>query len=148
MTQYDDNCLFCKIIQGKVPSYKVFENDDVYAFLDISQVNPGHVLLVPKKHLTNFFSYSQADARQVLQYVPMLANAIKNSDPKITGMNINSNNGEVAGQVVMHSHIHFIPRFAGDGLEIVSRDNASQYDEARYQAIATAIKEQLSGAEK
>ncbi|WP_310652939.1 HIT family protein, partial [Lactobacillus jensenii] len=59
MSDLDDNCLFCKIIKGEIPSYKLFENDDVYAFLDISHVNPGHTLLVPKKHIVNLFDYSQ-----------------------------------------------------------------------------------------
>jgi histidine triad (HIT) family protein len=135
-----DDCLFCKIIRGEVPSYTVFENDDVKAFLDISQVNPGHTLMVPKKHLVNFFDYSPADAQRYLQYIPLIANAIKAADPKITGMNINSNNGSSANQVVMHSHIHFVPRFAGDGLKLATRNNADKYRPEDYEAIAAKIR--------
>lgn len=143
MEQLKDDCLFCKIIRGEIPSYKVFENDDVLAFLDISQVNPGHVLMVPKKHLTNLFDYTAQDAQQYLQYIPMLANAILKSDERFEGMNISTNNGEVAGQVVMHSHIHFIPRFTGDGLKLFTRNNADKYDDAKYQAVCDKIKANL-----
>ncbi|WEV36451.1 HIT family protein [Lactobacillus sp. ESL0677] len=143
MNELNEDCLFCKIIRGDVPSYTVFENDDVKAFLDLSQVNPGHTLMVPKKHITNFFDYTSEDARRFLQYIPEIANAIKKFDPKITGMNINTNNGSSANQVVMHSHIHFVPRFEGDGLKLATRNNADKYSEADYQKIADAIKAQF-----
>ncbi|MDF7673067.1 HIT family protein [Lactobacillus sp. ESL0701] len=143
MNQLDEDCLFCKIIRGDVPSYTVFENDDVKAFLDLSQVNPGHTLMVPKKHITNLFDYTVEDARRFLQYIPEIANAIKKFDPKITGMNINTNNGASANQVVMHSHIHFVPRFEGDGLKLATRNNADKYSEADYQKIADEIKAQF-----
>ncbi|MDF7638515.1 HIT family protein [Lactobacillus sp. ESL0791] len=143
MNKLDEDCLFCKIIRGEVPSYTVFENDDVKAFLDISQVNPGHTLMVPKKHITNFFDYSPEDIKKYLQYIPAIANAIKKFDPKITGMNINSNNGKSANQVVMHSHIHFVPRFEGDGLKLTTRNNADKYTEEDYQAVAAKIREQF-----
>ncbi|WEV70437.1 HIT family protein [Lactobacillus sp. ESL0785] len=143
MDELDKDCLFCKIIRGEVPSYTVFENDDVKAFLDLSQVNPGHTLMVPKKHITNFFDYTSEDARRFLQYIPVIANAVKKFDPKITGMNINTNNGASANQVVMHSHIHFVPRFAGDGLKLATRNNADKYKEEDYQKIADAIKAQF-----
>ncbi|MBT9037894.1 diadenosine tetraphosphate hydrolase [Lactobacillus delbrueckii subsp. bulgaricus] len=138
-----DDCLFCKIIRGEIPSYTVFENDDVKAFLDISQVNEGHVLMVPKKHLTNSFDYSAEDASRFMQYVPEIAKAIKASDPRIQAMNITSNNGEIAGQVVMHSHIHFIPRWEGDGIKFFTRNNADQYDEKKYQEVCDRIKAQF-----
>lgn len=140
MNQLVDDCLFCKIIRGQVPSYTVFENDDVKAFLDISQVNPGHTLMVPKKHIVNFFDYTSQDAKRFLQYIPLIANAIKASDPKITGMNINTNNGAAANQVVMHSHIHFVPRFEGDGLKLPTRNNASKYSDEDYQKVAANIR--------
>ena len=143
MSHLDDNCLFCKIIKGEIPSYKIFENDDVYAFLDISQVNPGHTLMVPKKHIVNLFDYSQEDAAKYLQYIPMIANAIKKIDPKISGMNIAANNGASADQVVMHSHIHFIPRFEGDGFKMATRNNADQYTPEKYEEIADEIRKEF-----
>lgn len=143
MSDLDPNCLFCKIIKGEVPSYTVFENDDVKAFLDIAQITRGHVLMVPKKHIVNFFDYTQADGARYLQYIPVIAQAIKRSNPKIKGMNISSNNGAVASQAVMHSHIHFIPRYTkwGDSIKVRSLSNADQYTEADYQEIAKEIRE-------
>ncbi|BDR60756.1 HIT family protein [Lactobacillus xylocopicola] len=143
MAELDKECLFCKIIQGTVPSYTVFENDDVKAFLDLSQVNPGHTLMVPKKHIINLLDYTPEDARRYLQYLPAIANAIKEFDTNITGMNITTNNGASANQVVMHSHVHFIPRFEGDGLKLATRNNAEKYTSADYEKIATKIKEQF-----
>lgn len=144
MEQLDKDCLFCKIIRGEVPSYTVFENDDVKAFLDISQVTPGHTLMIPKKHIINFFDYTTEDAQKYLQYIPVIANAIKKAFPDAKGMNICSNNGKVAGQAVMHSHIHFIPRYADDGLTITKTpNNADKYDEQKYQTIADKIKAQF-----
>lgn len=137
------DCLFCKIIRGEVPSYTVFENKDVKAFLDISQVNPGHTLMVPKKHIVNFFDYTPEDAKRYLQYIPIIANAIKNAFPNVTAMNITSNNGEAANQKVMHSHIHFIPRFEGDGLKLMTRNNAAKYDDTKYKEVAAKIKAQF-----
>lgn len=147
MDKLVQDCLFCKIIRGEVPSYTVFENDDVKAFLDLSQVNPGHTLMVPKKHIANFFDYTAEDAKKYLQYIPAIANAIKRYDPKITGMNISTNNGASANQVVMHSHIHFVPRFEGDGLKIITRNNEEMYTETDYQKIADKIKAQFKEKE-
>lgn len=138
-----DDCIFCKIIRKEIPSYKIFENDDVYAFLDISQVTPGHTLLIPKKHIENIFDYTQEDAAKYLQYLPIVANAIKASDKKIIGMNIQNNNGKYAGQVVMHSHFHLIPRRLDDGLKIPTRNNASKYTTADYERIAKKIRENV-----
>ncbi|CCI81768.1 HIT family protein [Lactobacillus hominis] len=141
MDELKQDCLFCKIIRGEVPSYTVFENDDVKAFLDISQVTKGHTLVVPKKHLVNFFDYSQEDAARFLQYIPVISQAIKKSDPKIKGLNVEVNNGEVAGQVVMHSHIHLIPRYSeNDDMVIPHVNHADEYDEERYNSVANAIK--------
>lgn len=145
MAELEKDCLFCKIIRGEVPSYTIFENDDVKAFLDISQVTKGHTLLIPKKHLENIFDYSQEDAAQYLQYIPVVAQAIKDSDPAIKGMNLAVNNGSIAGQAVMHSHIHFIPRYSdNDDMVVPHVDNSNKYSEKEYQAIADTIKTHLN----
>ncbi|CAK1225973.1 HIT family protein [Fructobacillus fructosus] len=139
--------IFDKIIQGEIPSYKVYEDDDVLAFLDISQVTPGHTLLVPKKHVDNIFDYDDETAKKVLLTLPKLARAIKATNPKITGMNISSNNGVSAGQTVMHSHWHLIPRYDDDNLNetlVPTIDHSSEYTPARYEDIANKIKKELS----
>ncbi len=134
------DCIFCKIIAGEIPSVKVYEDEDVLAFLDISQATPGHTLLVTKKHVPDIFAYSPELAATVFARLPKLANAIKASDPKITGMNILNNNGEVAYQSVFHSHIHLIPRYdSDDGFSIHFGDHSAQYDTPQLQAIAKRI---------
>ncbi|MFC4760635.1 HIT family protein [Fructobacillus durionis] len=139
--------IFDKIIAGEIPSYKVYEDEYVLAFLDISQVTPGHTLLVPKNHVDNIFDYDEATAEHVLLTLPKLARAIRATNPKITGMNICSNNGVSAGQTVIHSHWHLIPRYDDDNLNDTlapTIDHSSEYTEARYQEIADDIKKALS----
>ena len=90
--------VFDMIIAGDIPAYKVYEDDDVLAFLDLSQVTPGHTLMVPKTHVADIFEYDEELAARVLSKLPKIARAIKASDDKIIGLNILSNNGEAAGQ--------------------------------------------------
>ncbi|MCO0831592.1 HIT family protein [Fructobacillus sp. W13] len=138
--------IFDKIIDGEIPSYKVYEDEYVLAFLDISQVTPGHTLLIPKKHVDNIFDYDEETAKHVLLTLLKLAKAIKASDASIAGMNITSNNGEAAGQTVLHSHWHLIPRFEDDNLNetlVPTIDHSADYAAERYQAIADEIKKEF-----
>ncbi len=138
------DCIFCKIIAGDIPSVKVYEDDTVLAFLDISQATPGHTLVVPKQHVADIFEYDAELAAAVFSRIPKIAQAIKASDPKIKGMNILNNNGEVAYQSVFHSHIHLIPRYSdADDFNIHFGDHTDQYDSDQLQAIADNIKKQV-----
>lgn len=138
------DCIFCKIISGEIPSYTVYEDDVVKAFLDISQGTPGHTLVVPKKHVKDIFAYDDKLASEVFSRLPKIARAIKNSNPAIVGMNILNNNGSVAYQSVFHSHIHLIPRYSKDDpFSINFTDNSDQYDQEKYQAIQQSIVDQL-----
>ena len=103
------DCIFCKIINGDIPSTKVFENEHVLAFLDISQVTKGHTLVIPKVHKENIYELSPETAKLVFEVIPEIARAIKTEFSPI-GMNILNNNGEAAGQSVFHYHVHLIPR--------------------------------------
>ncbi|WP_099975008.1 MULTISPECIES: HIT family protein [Lactobacillaceae] len=139
-----DNCIFCKIINNEIPSYTIYEDDDVKVFLDISQVTPGHTLMVPKKHVENIFEYDSELSEKVLTKIPMIAKAIKKSDKNIEGMNIAMNNGEVAYQTVMHSHIHFVPKFTlHDDFAISFKDNTEKYTSDQLEQILNNIKENL-----
>ena len=109
-----DNCIFCKIIKGEIPSYTVAETEEAYAFLDIGPLSPGHTLVLPKKHIANIFEADPKDLYPVLDLVQKIAALMKEQLP-CEGVNILINNGEAAGQSVMHCHWHIIPRFAGDG---------------------------------
>ncbi len=135
--------IFDKIIQGEIPAYKVYEDDDVLAFLDLSQATPGHTLMVPKQHVADIYDYDDKLAQRVLTKIPKIARAIKDSDSNIIGMNILVNNGAAAGQSVFHSHIHFIPRYANDGLNLPAPTQSHEVSPAVYQARADTIARQF-----
>lgn len=111
------DCIFCKIINGEIPSSPVYEDDHTIAFLDISPVNPGHTLVVPKRHCVNLEDMREEEIYHVFGIAKKLAPAIA-AGVQADGFNIGMNNGKVAGQVVMHAHVHIMPRFSNDGLEL------------------------------
>ncbi|HFG2165226.1 HIT family protein [Staphylococcus aureus] len=105
--------IFGKILTGEIPSFKVYEDDYVYAFLDISQVTKGHTLLIPKKASANIFETDEETMKHIGAALPKVANAIKRAfNPD--GLNIIQNNGEFADQSVFHIHYHLIPRYEND----------------------------------
>lgn len=139
-----DNCIFCKIVRHEIPSTVVYEDDQVMAFLDLTQVTPGHTLLIPKHHVANIFEYDADLAATVFSRVPKIAQAIKASDSAIQGLNICNNNGEVAYQSVFHSHIHLIPRYrSDDDFSMHFGDHSADYTPEQLQAIATRIQSHL-----
>ena len=108
-----EDCIFCKIIAGEIPSSKVYEDEQVLAFLDISQVTPGHTLVVPKEHFRNMLEMDREAASQLFACIPTIARKVmKATDAK--GMNIINNNEEIAGQTVFHTHVHLAPRYTED----------------------------------
>jgi histidine triad (HIT) family protein len=111
-----NDCLFCKIIAKQLPSASVYEDDDVYAFLDIHPVNPGHVLIVPKQHVDDFLSSDPAMLSKLIQATQKIARAVVAATGTI-GFNLEENNGAIAGQMIRHLHLHIIPRRADDGLK-------------------------------
>jgi histidine triad (HIT) family protein len=137
------DCIFCKIVNGEVPSAKVFENEHVFAFLDLSQVTKGHTLVIPKVHKENIFELTPEIASKVFEVVPQIANSIKKQfQPE--GLNLLNNNGALAGQSVFHYHMHIIPRYGkGDGFGAVWKSHEDQYTPEKLQEIATAIKDGL-----
>ncbi|MBO0471641.1 HIT family protein [Enterococcus sp. DIV0242_7C1] len=136
-------CIFCKIIDQEIPSYKVYEDDKVYAFLDITQVTKGHTLLVPKEHVTDIFEYEPALAGEVFARVPLVARALEKAFPEMQGLNIINNNKELAYQSVFHSHIHLIPRYEEtDDFSIHFGNNQGKYTAEEMQEIADKIRQQ------
>lgn len=103
-----ENCIFCKIIKGEVPSYKVYEDDFVYAFLDINPSSPGHTLVIPKKHSENIFDIDKDDLERVIMVSKKISQKMK--DLGCDGINIYNNNGKDSGQIIFHFHMHIVPR--------------------------------------
>lgn len=121
-------CVFCKIINGEIPSYKVYEDEDVLAILDISQATLGHTLVMPKIHTQNLFDASSETIKKVFEVVGMLSKKIK-TNLNCDGINVLNNNGEMAGQTVQHLHIHIIPRYSNDSFNIHFPNNSLSIDE-------------------
>lgn len=137
------DCIFCKIINGEIPSAKVYEDEHVLAFLDISPVTKGHTLLIPKVHKENIFELTSEVAERLFSVAPKIANAIKQTYQPV-GMNLINNNGEKADQSVFHFHLHFIPRYGeNDGFGAVWKSNQSDYTKEDYQKIAEEIRSHL-----
>ncbi|WP_042356683.1 HIT family protein [Bacillus rubiinfantis] len=137
------DCIFCKIVKGEIPAAKVFENEHVLAFLDISQVTKGHTLVIPKVHKENLYELTPEISRNIFEVVPTIANALKTEFNPV-GLNAINNNGEKAGQSVFHFHLHLIPRYGnGDGFGAVWKNNQSDYTSAKLSEIAASISKHL-----
>ena len=107
------DCIFCKIIAGEIPSFKVYEDDKVFAFADINPINTGHTLIIPKNHAENLWEIAPADLTAIHEASLNIAKAMKKAlQPE--GIAVLQLNGRAVNQVVMHYHLHLIPRCAGD----------------------------------
>ncbi|MGV3080151.1 HIT family protein [Streptococcus sp. 32226D021BW] len=121
------DCIFCKIVAGEIPASKVYEDDQVLAFLDITQVTKGHTLVIPKSHYRNVLDMDAEAAGQLFTAVPAIARQLKEK-LGASGLNIVNNNEEAAGQTVFHTHIHLLPRFdKNDGLDIQFKVNEPDF---------------------
>ena len=110
-------CVFCKIVAGQIPSTRVFEDELTLAFMDIGQVNPGHVLVTVKKHAPYLHELDEVQAAAVARSCARISRAIQNAF-KPEGLSVYQANGKAAGQTVFHYHVHLLPRHAGDGMEL------------------------------
>ncbi len=118
------DCIFCKIVSGEIPSEKVYEDDTIFAFLDIAPLNPGHTLVVTKEHYENALDVSDELLSAAIRTAKKIGNALKNA-VRADAVNIVINNGKEAGQIVPHFHIHVIPRFKEDGCVSWKRTESS-----------------------
>lgn len=126
-----EECIFCRIIDGEIPSRTVYETDAVIAFLDANPIAKGHTLIVPKTHAARMGDLSESDAAAAFGTIPLVTRAVEDA-MDAQGSTVGFNNGEVAGQAVPHVHGHIIPRFSGDGggsLHSVLPSHASLSDE-------------------
>jgi histidine triad (HIT) family protein len=111
----DPDCIFCKIAKGQIPSAKVYESNDVLAFLDISPANKGHCLVIPKRHFETLTDMPDIELAALSAAVKKVALSVYTS-LKADGFNIFMNNKKAAGQIVPHAHFHIVPRFKDDGI--------------------------------
>ena len=109
-----EDCIFCKIIAGEIPSTAVYEDEDFKAILDVGPAARGHVIIIPKKHAANIYELEDEDAAKVFPIAKKIATALKKTYD-CDGVNVLQNNGKAAGQTVFHFHMHLIPRYENDG---------------------------------
>ena len=135
------DCIFCKILENEIPSYKVYEDENVLAFLDITQGTKGHTLVIPKQHVRNVYELDEETAAKVFSVVPKLANAIKSAFNPI-GLNVINNNDQPL-QSVFHFHIHLIPRYEDDGMKLSTVNNYGKFDNDYFNNLVEEIKNNM-----
>lgn len=121
-------CVFCKIINGEIPSYKLYENGFVIGILDISQATKGHCLIIPKKHFENVFTLSEDYAEEIMKAAVVVSNILKEK-LQIHDINLLNNSGQLAGQTVMHFHLHVLPRYKNDEINFHQVDHEPNFEE-------------------
>ena len=135
-----DDCIFCKMVAGEIPVTKIYEGENVLAFLDIGPVSDGHVLVIPKQHFEKLHDCPPDILGSVASCLGTIAGAVvaaMNAD----GYNVLCNNGRAAGQLIEHVHFHIIPRNLGNG--VFDRWPAYKYPEGKIEAIAAAIRKKI-----
>ena len=134
------DCIFCKIISGEIPSAVIYENSKFKVIMDIAPANKGHVLILPKEHYDNIYDIDTATAGELFELAAMTARALK-SVLGCDGMNILQNNGTVAGQTVFHFHMHIIPRFEDDTVNIGWKELS--YEDGEMEQLREAIRKAM-----
>ena len=133
-------CIFCAIVEGKIPSSKVYEDEYVFAFMDIAPANPGHLLIIPKQHYRNIFDMPAEVGSKIMEAaVPLAAAMRKALNPD--GLNLFQSNEAAGFQTVFHFHLHLIPRWEGDPLRLPWIPSDGDIKEIN--SIATKIQKEL-----
>ncbi len=128
------------IRDGDIPSRKFYEDENVLAILDQSQVTPGHSLVIPKKHVRNIYDYDEELAAKVFKVLPKITRALRDFHPDVKGLNILVNNEELASQTVFHSHIHLLPRYSEqDDFSLGWANNADKHSDEELDQMKEAI---------
>lgn len=111
------DCIFCRIANGEIPSKEIYEDDKFRVILDLGPAARGHALILPKEHAENLYELPDETAAEAMVLARKIATRLKDK-LHCDGLNLIQNNGETAGQTVMHFHLHVIPRYKGDGQKI------------------------------
>lgn len=136
----NQDCIFCKIANGEIPSSTVYENSDFKVILDVAPAAKGHCLIIPKEHFRNIFDIDADTAAKLFSLATEVARALK-QELQCDGLNIVQNNGAAAGQTVNHFHLHLIPRFEGDDVSI--RWVPKQSDGQELVELARALRKRI-----
>lgn len=112
-----DYCIFCKLANGIIPTNSLYEDDELKVIFDASPASKGHVLIIPKQHFDNVYSLDDDTAAHIFQTAVKVSGALKDG-LGLEGLNIVQNNGEIAGQTVFHFHMHIIPRYKNDTVNV------------------------------
>jgi len=139
-----DNCVLCKIINGELPSQKVYEDENILAILDIFPRSNGHTLVIPKRHCANYSELTDKEASQIAITGKNILNAIYKTNLLSHGANLLINESEFAGQEIMHVHLHIIPRHKGDGVLHQIGKPLSDKDKEDLTFVCKQISEQLN----
>ncbi len=134
----DENCIFCKIANGEIPSRTLYEDKDFRVILDLGPATRGHALILPKEHAANLFELPEETAGKAMILAKKMAARMKEK-LNCDGFNVIQNNGEVAGQTVFHFHMHLIPRYENDGQPIQMKSGEATAEEL------DAVKAQILG---
>ena len=137
-----DNCVFCKIVSGELPSTKVYEDESSLAFFDIHPAVGGHTLVIPKKHVERLEAMDDADILPFMKAVKKTSNALQKT-LKADGLNTVSNSGRAAGQIIFHAHVHLLPRFETDGIGKDFKWGRKQFVQESAEKLAKMIQENL-----
>lgn len=141
------DCVFCAIVRGDLPSYRVFEDDETMAFLDIQPVTAGHTLVVPKRHVPDLLTMPAPMAGPLFALVGRVARAVAHAH-NADGVNVLQASGPAAGQTVHHLHVHVVPRRRGDGLRLHIAPGAKADDAARMEAEARRLADALTALDQ
>lgn len=132
----EETCIFCLIAKGEIPCAKVYEDDSILAFLDLSPVHPGHTLVIPKEHYKDMLHVPCELGSAVFSALKKVGSAVMRATGA-SGFNVMQNNGSAAGQAVFHIHWHIIPRFDGDNLGMW--EQGKYPDAAAMQSMAAKV---------
>ena len=123
-----DNCIFCRIANGEIPSATLYEDEDFRVILDLGPASKGHALILPKKHAANLFDLPDETAARAIVLAKRIGSVLKEK-LHADGVNLVQNNGEAAGQTVFHFHMHVIPRYQGDSVKVTWKPGELTEDE-------------------
>lgn len=124
----DENCIFCKIAAGEIPSKVLYEDEEFRVILDTAPATKGHALILPKNHYANLYELPKETAAEVMKLAQKMAKVMTDK-LECDGFNLMQNNGEVAGQTVFHFHMHLIPRYRNDGQKTVLKSGSMTQEE-------------------